>query len=239
MNNRRYISEEEFEQLVRCAVELEQLDADAAGESSRSTDRRVLSLTGDSRLRRWIDLAVPLTAAALVIWSFLPNWHPSRGVDHPVQHAPLVKADTMDLSYWPGEADDDGARVDCFQAHAAENCSVVAVFHRWYEDCQCLDWQLYSWEDGRPLADLSAQDVEDITLEVTDAPPVEQLLVIAIARNPADLPRDETEALALIACLEEVAPDADENEAASQYASAVRSCLPPSVTVVPRSFVVE
>jgi len=116
---------------------------------------------------------------------------------------------------------------------------MLAVFRAWHQDCQCLAWQLHVWEDGRPSVELLPQDICDIMIDVTDAPPVEQLLLVAIARDPEDLPRNSAQAGDLLDCLNAVIPPSGPNGHVAAYASAVRLCLPEGVTVVPQSFVVE
>jgi hypothetical protein len=143
------------------------------------------------------------------------------------------------VEYCPGVRLASGARIDRFQPSASERCSVLALFRTYHEECRCLAWRIYEWEDGRPLAELDPEQVVDIALEVTDAPPVEQLLVVAVARRPTDLPADHEQTTELLDCLNEVSPPTEWQAEASAYASAVKACLGSGVTVVPQSFFVE
>ena len=67
-------------------------------------------------------------------------------------------------------------------------------------------------------------------------PPVEQLLVVALARRAADLPGSEVGTEALLACLNSSPLETEFPEDINGFASAVEFCLPPGVTVVSQTF---
>lgn len=220
------VSDTNLENLVRMAAEIDAFERaaqvgapkdDAAPATIRFDDTR------DWR-SRW-RLGVSVAAAATLLLALLP---PS-----PARHAPF------EIAYCPSVPRYDGVRIDRFEPSSGQQCAVLAIFHTWEKECQCLAWQLYEWEDGRPLAEFTPEQVHDITIDVTNAPPLEQLLVIAIAKNPRDLPSNEADTHNLLDCLNELAPPTDPRDSATAYASAVRACLPDSVKVVPQPFFVE
>ncbi len=234
------MNERELDNLVRMATEIDELERSALRFDS-GTERRPLVVTlglGQPRSRRWrIGLSALATAAALLVmmWSH-PSSPPSQTT---APYCPANLAPSFNIAYWSGEGAPDGQRVACFEPQPAEQCSVLAIFHHWQEECQCVVWLVYEWEDGRALAELSPDDIRDITLEVTGAPPIEQLLVVAISGNPDDLPTSAIQAYELLACLNDVSPTNGINESSAEYASAARACLPDSVRIVPRTFRVE
>ena len=97
-------------------------------------------------------------------------------------------------------------------------------------------WRLYDWGTGASVALATAGEPLDISIDVTDMPVVEQLLVVALARLPDDLPDDAAESQALLACLNSSSLETDTPEDITGFASAVESCLPPGVTVVSHAF---
>lgn len=211
-------------------AELEEFERDAERRELHQPDRLgVIRLPLRGRLG-W--LGVPLAAAAAVLLALLPQ--PSVPRTAIVIDAPPE----LEIAHWPN-VQPDGAIVECFEPTATERVSVLAIFHRWHQDCQCMEWQLYEWEDGRRMAELSPDEIHDITIDVTDAPPVAQLLVVAVAKNPDDLPRDEAGAYELLDCLNDVVPPSDAEGSDLAYASAVQACLPESVRVVPQRFSVK
>ena len=100
---------------------------------------------------------------------------------------------------------------------------------------------MYEWEDGAALAEMTPDQLREITLDVTGAPPVQQLLVVALARHASDLPRNDEQTTRLVHCLNEVQPPTVPGDNADEYASVVRACLPNAedITVVPQAFYVE
>jgi hypothetical protein len=225
------VNDRELEKLLRVAIELEELERGASSPQRERDEVHAEPLTAWTRgVPILWRIAVPAAAAAALALAFFPT---------PASRETVASVPSVAIEYWPGEHGDDGVRVDCFESTSTERCSVMAIFHSWRHECQCVEWQLYEWEDGRPLAELSPDEVRGIALDVTNAPPVEQLLVVAIAKDPTDLPEDEAAAIGLIACLDEVAPASAEDDRANEYAAAVRTCLPKSVRVVHQPFYVK
>ena len=202
------------------AVEIDELERSATAPG-------VIRLRSRLALRH---LAVGMAAAAAL---FLTLWLPK------MPQTPTPTAPTVQVAYWPGIPNPDGSRIDCFEPIAPEGYALLAVFRLWQADCQCLAWHVYEWEDGQAATELVTDDICGIALDVTDQPPVEQLLLVAIARNPDDLPRDPAQASLLLQCLEDATLPDDAGECAAAYASAAQACLPAGVTVVPQTFLVE
>jgi hypothetical protein len=225
------VREMDFENLVRMALEIDELER---GARTAETLGGVIPATirvgrGRPRLPAW-QLAVPAAAAALLLLALLPS---------PPRQPSSAFASSFRIDYCPAVPPYDGVRIDHFEPSSPEQCAVLAIFNTWEKECQCLAWHLYEWEDGRALAELSPDEIRHIMIDVTDAPPIEQLLVVAIAKDPRDLPSNETQTYELLDCLNEVAPPTDPRESAAAYASAVRACLPDTVTIVPQPFFVD
>ena len=146
----------------------------------------------------------------------------------------------VSVCHEPGQASAGARRIDHFPATTEEPCLIVAVFRAWDETCQCLQWQLHEWDDeAKTRLRLDPEGPLDIAWNVTNDPPVEQLLVLASSRRPGDLPGYRDDAAELLECLNSKAPPAAARGDASAYASAVSSCLPPNVTLVEQTFFVE
>lgn len=233
-------------ELVRMAVEIDEIEqiasAGASGAPSAKRwrylgreaprDRILVDYKARHTLHPLWRIAVPAAAAAACVLALL---HPRAALDSRRAAATVP----FQIIHCPGERLDDGLRIDSFEPTASEYCVVLAIFHTWRDDCQCLSWQLHEWEDGGMLAEFAPGQRLDITLDVTDAPPVEQLLVMAVAQNPDDLPSTIEETYGLMDCLNEVRPPTDPCESAAAYASAVEACLPEGVRVIPQPFYVE
>ena len=131
--------------------------------------------------------------------------------------------------------DDDGC-IARFRNTVQENCVVLAVFRAWDSACQCRQWRLYDWGTGNSVAIATAGQPLDISIDVTNMPVIEQLLVVALARRPADLPEDAADTQALLACLNSSPLETETPEDITSFASAVELCLPPGVTVVSHAF---
>ncbi len=226
------MNEQEFDNLIRMAVEIDELERSALAFDE--ADRRDVTIPirragGMQRPRRYLLSAATAAAVILALLPTLSNESPT----------PSANDTPFEIAYCPTVPQLNGIRIDRFEPSSPRECAVLAIFRAWHTDCDCLAWQLYEWDDGRPLAELTPEKVHEIMLDVTDAPPLEQLLVIAVAKNPNDLPRSESDTHDLLTCLNKVTPSSDLSDNAAAYASAVRSCLPDSVQIVPQSFCVE
>ena len=214
-----------LDSLLRMAVEVDQLESRAAGQPPYAAGR-IDRAPQPLRLRRQVAAAAVAACLALLLV-------------HTPSSDSVAPAIALRIDHCPSTALVGGERTDRFEPSASEHCVVLALFRTYQEECRCLTWRVHEWEDGRPLAELNPDRVLEIALDVTDAPPIEQLLVVAAARLPADLPADFEQAAELLECLNEMFPPTECQADESAYASAVRACLGDSVTIVPQSFFVE
>lgn len=150
--------------------------------------------------------------------------------------APVTGDIPVTIEYTTHATQADERCVANFRNTAGEDCIVLAVFRVWDSTCECRQWQLYEWERGVSLARAFAGKPLDISIDVTDMPPVEQLLVVALARRQGDLPGSEAGTEALLACLNSSPLETEFPEDIKSFASAVEFCLPPGVTVVSQTF---
>ena len=242
------VNDKQLENLLRMACEIDEIER-IAGQLAESqndtppTSPRGRSVVADnaglrwrhgsSRRRTWrVAVSIGALAAAACV---------SLLIRSPTQQRAVHKtaAGLLDIAYCPGVPLQDGQRVDRFEPNTREYCVVLAIFRSWHNGCRCLTWQLHEWEDGRTLAEVAPGEAPEIALDVTDAPPVEQLLLIAFSPHASDLPSSEDEVNGLLDCLNDITPPTEVCESADVCALAAESCLPDGVTVVPRSFFVE
>lgn len=227
--------------VARCGLCRGRYDAFAATAPASASARP--QSRGRRLVRQWSGPAAAAIAAGLVLAFGVP-----RGAETKTEAGRGVAALAsvglggvpVSVCYEPGQASAGAGRIDHFPATAEEPCLIVAVFRAWDETCQCLAWQLHEWDDeGRTLARLDPERPLDIAWNVTDDPPVEQLLVLASSRRPGDLPGYRDDAVELLECLNSKEPPALAHGGVSEYASAVSFCLPSNVTLVQQTFVVE
>jgi hypothetical protein len=240
------VSNAKLESLIRMAVEIDELEQFVAAgtgempasgrpnESGRIVGGNRTALPFDRRpFRRsaWRS-GLGAAAAAACLLLLIHPWSAESG-PHIATAAPI------EIDYCPGLPLHDGVRIDRFEPTTTEHCVVLAIFHTWQDECQCLAWQLHEWENGDALVEVTPGQELDIALDVTNAPPVEQLLLVAISRDPAQLPRTAEQTYELMDCLNEVTPPTDPCDSVAAYTSAVQACLAEGVRVVPRPFFVE
>lgn len=215
----------------------------AFGGSDLAARRVRAEARGRRLMRQWSGPAAAAIAAGLLL-----AFGVLRGVETKTEAvrrvAALAPVDfrgiPVSVCHEPGQAIEGARRIDHFPATAEEPCLIVAVFRAWDETCQCLLWQLHEWDDeGKTRAQLDPEGPLDIAWNVTNDPPVEQLLVLASSRRPSDLPGYRDDAVELLECLNSKEPPAAAQGDLSEYASAVSSCLPSSVTLVQQTFFVE
>lgn len=242
------MKQHEFENLIRAAVEARELDRAARALPPAGAVPTAIPFT--PRRPLWLDVAATISAAAAVLaLAWLP---PSLAPQRTAYAHPQVQ-----IAHVPGTPWDDGVRIDCFESSVSEPVSAVAVLHTWHDDCQCLKWDIHEWEHGRYLKNLSPGETHEIAVDVTGAPPVEQLVVLAVARNRSELPADEEQASRLLDCLNDIAPPGESCEdayfaclrmedstpemceemvACAAADSAVWACLPEGITLVQQPF---
>jgi hypothetical protein len=226
----------DFENLVRMAVELEELERSVFAHPRTGTDSLPAISPDRSRFRRTLiqRLTAPLAAAIALLYMLLPS---GKTVTPPSPARPFAaRSQTVrpfDVAVCPVEL---AVNSEHARQPGEETLKVVAIFQTWQKECECHAWQLYEWEDDNSLADMTPEQIHTIAMDVTGATPLERLQVIAIAKNGADLPLCVPESCALVECLNQVAPSNEAQDNSAAYASAVRECLPDTVRVIPQSF---
>lgn len=210
----------DLQTLIRLAAEADGLAPAGA--------RRLADVSSNTRRVRALGLVGLAAAAALALMLTPAPRHTGRD---------RIPASAVHIRHLPGRTGADQRRVDQFRSSSSEPCAVLAIFHSWSRECECLAWKLHEWEQGRMVDSLEVGESADIALNVTGAPPVQQLLFLAVAPRRDQLPGN-AETTRLLACLNEAPPPARGEDWAA-YASTVQTCLPSGVTVVPQPFVVR
>lgn len=229
------MKQKDFENLIRMAFEIDELEPSAVARE-RPSANPLVSISFDRALfRRKIirRLTIPLAAAVALLYVLLPTGRSVPPSSRPPLSMLAGAARPFDIAVCPVEPARNGVRNGSTDDGIYK---VVAIFQTWRKECECHAWQLYEWEDDRSFAEMSPEQIHEIALDVTGAPPLEQLLCVAIAHNSADFPLCVPESCELVECLNEVNPSEDSRESAAEYATAVRACLPDTVRVVPQSF---
>lgn len=222
----------DLEALIRMAFEAERLDRQAAPALPRRAHARTRGI-------RISPLAVGFAAALL---AFALNRGPSTTPTRPERMgATPVDARTrvsgVSVCHLPS-MQDGPMRVETFEPRVTEPTTLVAILRTWSEDCDCLAWRLHEWRDGSLVVDVAPGEPVSIELASADQPSIQQVLLIAVAKNRASLLRvTQNEAHELLDCLNSrpltMGPDIEP----ATYASSVAACLPPDVTVIPQTYV--
>ncbi len=216
-------SDAQIDRLLRALIEADSLaDGGGPGLSFATT-----AGSGRPAITWAASLAV---AAALVLALRTPVWVPP----HP---APRIPA--LEIDYQAGYAADASTRIATFRPCSDQDAYALVLFRGWSEDCACLTWRVHEFADGALLARLAAGEPVEITLEIAETPPVEQFIILALARRRGDLPAGSREALRLLDCLNDAAPPSWAGEPGEHYAAAVQTCLPGSAQVVRQPFYVR
>ncbi|MBI5865697.1 MAG: hypothetical protein HZB38_14550 [Planctomycetes bacterium] len=181
-------------------------------------------------LRRTETWAAAAVAAVLVVLMILPGKRASRpdqnraGIASGV--SPIVAVCPM-----PGET--RIAHVAAAPPSAAPASEwMLTLVRSWNPDCDCLLWEIHRWANGSALTGVRPGDSLEVDFNAGHAPAVQQVLVLAFDDDRARLDdAAANDAADLLNCLNSsdvtYGPIAD----ASQYASAVESCLPHGVRV--------
>ena len=217
----------DLESLIRMMLEIDELDRTCARDS-----RRVIS--GRALFRRMFvhRLTIPLAAAIALLYLLIPSGQKTNLSPRHVAPTFAATIRPFDVSFCPLDSIHTN---ESTRSSNDANYKVLAIFQTWWKECECHAWQLYEWEDNRSLAEMTPEQIQQLALDVTGAPPLEELLVVAIAPNADDLPLCEPESCELVDCLNDVAPAGQTRGNAAEYASAVRACLPDTVRVVSHS----
>ncbi|MCG3126814.1 MAG: hypothetical protein CHACPFDD_01669 [Phycisphaerae bacterium] len=224
------MNERQLEQLIRMVADVESLEYDSAAPPRRLDPPARVVRIGRIGVGGPVSRVAAVLAAAACLMYLVWPWKAS---DDGLRHVPLH------VRYVPATATSSGESIAHFQSTAGEPCVLLAVYRTWESACECLSWQIHEWDGGVMTASAGPNRSVSFPLDVSDDPPVEQVVVVAAARRARDLPGTCEQAEALLACLNEIpVPEGAEVDPAL-VASTVRACLPVEVTLVSRSFVVD
>ena len=235
-NNRREFSDAELDQLVWLAAELREFETCATTDDSlaRALGNRLAAPAARRSIRveplRWFASVAAAAACGLIYLKTGAIDSQSSGRTAGAQAIPVRVSYTPDVSRGGGE------QRHCVQSTPGESCAVLAVLRTWSSECQCLVWDLHRWDTGETIARSRAGESVDLVtnLRVNEPPPLDQVVLFAMARNRADLPAPGAESDRFLDCLLGASPASDIGVTSDNYAKTVRTCLPPTVTVVPQ-----
>jgi hypothetical protein len=142
----------------------------------------------------------------------------------------------LEVDYQAGYAADASTRIATFRPCSDQEAYALVLFRGWSEECACLTWRVHEFADGVLLTRLAAGQPLEIALELPEAPPVEQFIILALARRRGDLPAGGREARRLLDCLNEAAPPSWAGEPEEHYTAAVQTCLPGGAQIVRQPF---
>jgi len=173
-----------------------------------------------------IEWLAPAAAILLALCFWIP---PRRPV--PTDLTPVVSID-----YEPDPTPDRPPRIDRLHACADVEAYALILLRTWSHECECLTWRLHRTPEGHLLIRLRPGRGLEVPVDVSDAPPIEQVLILAVAREASRLPDSPEQLARLLTCLEQNLSPMPEDADTQQAVSLVQACLPAGVTVVPRSF---
>lgn len=227
MNKRpNEILDAQIEKLLGMLSEVEALESgptlvrEAATDSAPATTAPPII-----RLRNWFGIAVAAAAAILLFSTTIVHDNSDDGASGP------PKRIAVNVSYTPKIDTTSCCRRDCVTSTPEESCAILAVLHRWSNECQCMVWDLYDWAGGETIARVQAGEPVNVITDVEMPPRQDEVVLFAVARDHNDLPARGQEA-AFLDCLLETSDEAERSDAG--YASAVETCLPNNVLVVPQ-----
>ncbi len=178
---------------------------------------------------RWAAAAIG-AAACGVFWIFQPAVQPTNS-----RVAQAGMATSPRVSYAHEFSRGGASQRHCLSATWAEPLSILAVIRTWSSDCQCLVWDLYEFDGESPVTRTRMNESLQVTatIEASEPPPVDQVLLFAVARDRRDLPQSSDESANFLECLLEGSPSSDTAAKLDQYKRVVSACLPDSVDVLP------
>jgi hypothetical protein len=240
-----------LEALIRAACEVDALERGAGPRMSASGSDTVREDAGDAarpagwqpaaplKLRRIAVAAALAAAACLVLKLAIPAVAPPAAPGAPsLAGNHLAGVPLMHIEFAADAAPRDDRCVARFTGVPNEGGVLLALFRAWDRQCGCRTWRLYRWEDGDAVTRIRRDEALNIALDVSDMPPSDQLLVVAVASHPGDLPGDSMEAEQLLACLNSSPLEMQNPEDLTAFASAVEGCLP-GASIVAHPFTTE
>ena len=231
------MNDDALNKLIRHAAELRELEASLQGRpvlrmSPSDAGRRPEAASRRSMRIGWL-VAAPFAAAAC--WLAFVTTDRESALPHAPLSTPAVIQIREVAAGGPGSTD----RPQRFVTEASQQFAMMALLRTWSNECECLSWTVHEFEDGGTVAMVDQLNRREVAIDVADAPPVAQLLVVAAADRRTDLPTTPAQTEALLACLND-RPVAHETEVdAVALSDNVMACLPHDVAVVPKAFVVR
>lgn len=230
------MTDRRLEQLLRQLVELEDL-LEKEVTSVSGPGGRPHAAAGAKRtlfLARWAaPVAAAAALAAALVWphprtptavAVLPEGRPARGMPVTMARQP---------HRGPGSPG-----LERFQSCAEEDAYALVLLRAWNSECSCITWHLHEFEDGSRVARLPAGEEVAISFWLGDhPPPVEQMVLLAVARHLADLPTDPESADLLLECLNRSLPPDQPGVSQAESPQAVVACVSSDVQIVPQTFV--
>ncbi len=245
MQHRRYQdptllkSDATLEALIRAACEADALEDNAGLRLYAAHDhpyaRRVSTASVRRSVLRRTAIAAGLAMAACLVWQVaMPLAGTMQVQDRSPALAgirPAIAAKPLQIEFAADATPRDDRCVARFTGTANEGGALLALFRAWDRQCGCRTWRLYRWDDGNAIARVRQDESLKFALDVSDMPPTEQLLVVAVASNPETLPGSTGEAEELLACLNSSPLEMQHPEDLAEFASAVETCLPGAAIV--------
>jgi len=217
-----------LDKLIRMAAEAEALETELTGVRRGAPSALRIPPATMSR-RFWLAGIPTAVAAGWALWIAV--------APRPTAESPIVANSEVQVRRIAGLPPATTPCVVTFDASSQQQMSMMAILRTWSDECECLSWQVHRFQDGSTVARVDEINNQQLDIPVGNAPPVAQLLVVAAANRTEDLPDNAAENKALLDCLNERPYASDDEPDVFALATAVESCLPMGVAVVPKPFV--
>lgn len=218
--NEQNFDEQRLRLLIRQVTELEQFNADVERERF---DARPIAFR-----RRWAGWLSGLAAAAAILLVFvLPGDDRPNGARNAV---------FLEVEDQPGAVNISDQRIDTYHSCSDEDAYALVLYRAWEPECACVTWGFYEFADASGVVELPAGETLDIPFDAWGRSPIDQCIVVAVSNQRHVLPADSGETQQLLACLHEITPADDPEEASACYANVVAGCLPSAVTVLTEDY---
>ncbi len=181
------------------------------------------------RLASWWLLATSGAAALLALVFMNPR---------SVTRYRTIPAKAISIEHVSSPVSQAGQRIDVLQPCLDTAAAALVLLRVWDRDCSCLQWQVHEFEDGSTITEMARGEAVQIPVDVSHAPPIEQSVLLAVARRASDLPSTVDAREDLLACLNGVCPPSLPDEASCGNPD-VLPCLGEGITLVQRPFVAD
>ncbi len=198
-------------------------------------DRELAEACSANRRRPW-DWFCGAAAAIALLWIVNSASHRPAPYSSAAARAGILP---VSVEYLPTRAALDQPRLDRLRSCSEQDVYTLVLVRGWSSECACVRWDVHEFSEGTLLARLEAGEPLEIILDVSDSPPIEQAVFLAIAQHGGMLPADRAREAALLACLNDAAPPEPIDLQPARLGESVAACLPTGVSVVRHPFVVE